>query len=447
MIRPKKVMTVARFEFLSTVKRKGFLIAVFGMPLFMVLYFGLISLIGMTAAKKVSEVQLYGVVDLANVLRLEGDSAAKPPELPPEVKKLLEALDRQGQAQKTMAVASGNAVFRPFPDVATARAALDERKIVGFFTLRPDYLKTGAVDSLVRELPGFRDSDAKRRLSSVIKDRLLQWANVPPDVAKLLDKPIQQGEERTITPDGKEQATNVGSEIARKIFPLVFSILFMVSLMTTSGYLLQAVAVEKENRVFEILLASAGPNEILFGKLIGLFGAGMIQILVWFGMAVFGLLASATVFSLAGVTVPWFGIVAGGIYFILGYLVIGSLMIGTSSLGNTAKESQQWGMIWSLMAASPMIMLQILITDPHGVAARILSWFPLATPTTMVFRLSLGDGMVPWWEVAGTMLVLLASIYFSINFGARLFRVGVLLSGARPKLKAVLRQALLSPNR
>ena len=64
MIRPGKVRTVASFEFLTTVRRKAYVITTFGMPVFVLMYLGLFGLIGVATEKKEgSEVRVFGVVD------------------------------------------------------------------------------------------------------------------------------------------------------------------------------------------------------------------------------------------------------------------------------------------------------------------------------------------------------------------------------------------------
>ena len=70
--------------------------------------------------------------------------------------------------------------------------------------------------------------------------------------------------------------------------------LLFVSLLMTSGYLVQATAEEKENRVVEVLLAAANPDEILLGKLLGLGAAGLFQTLVWLSMVLVAAVAIQT---------------------------------------------------------------------------------------------------------------------------------------------------------
>ena len=126
------------------------------------------------------------------------------------------------------------------------------------------------------------------------------------------------------------------------------------------------------------------------------------------------------------------------------YLFLGSLMLGTGSLGNNFRESQQFSMVWSLSMVVPMMFMQVLIFDPHGTLARVFTWIPFTAPITTVFRLALEPEGIAWWEVVGSWLVLVASTWLALHLGARLFRVGVLMSGARPKLREILRQARLS---
>ena len=73
----QKIKTVATFEFLACVKRPGYLIATFGMPLFMAAYGGIVAIPAYYAQKSGREPAVYGVIDEAGVLRLRGDLAGR----------------------------------------------------------------------------------------------------------------------------------------------------------------------------------------------------------------------------------------------------------------------------------------------------------------------------------------------------------------------------------
>ena len=220
--------------------------------------------------------------------------------------------------------------------------------------------------------------------------------------------------------------------------------LLFISLMMSASYLVQGTATEKENKVVEVLLASAEPDEILSGKLLGLGAAGLIQVCVWFSMVIVGASVSAVAFSIAGFPVPWGSIVLGAFLFVLAYLFLGSLMLGTGSLGSNIRESQQYSMVWSMLTMMPMIFLGALITAPAGVPSRILTWIPFSAPTMLVFRTSIDPDGIAWWEIVGPILLLMLCTWGAIRLGSRLFRVGLLLGGSKPKWKEIWRQAKLS---
>jgi ABC-2 type transport system permease protein len=87
--------------------------------------------------------------------------------------------------------------------------------------------------------------------------------------------------------------------------------------------------------------------------------------------------------------------------------------------------------------------MAVLLREPHGVVARVMTWVPFSSAPLIIFRASTDPGSLAWWEVAGGFTVLVLSTWLAIRLGARLFRIG-LLSASRPKLMEVIRQARLS---
>jgi ABC-2 type transport system permease protein len=100
-------------------------------------------------------------------------------------------------------------------------------------------------------------------------------------------------------------------------------------------------------------------------------------------------------------------------------------------------------MVWTLLAVVPLVFMQLMIFEPNGTLARVFTWIPFTSPVTAVLRLTLEPEGVGWWEIGGALAVLVLSIWLALRFGASLFRVGLLLSGARPKFREILRQARL----
>jgi len=86
-------------------------------------------------------------------------------------------------------------------------------------------------------------------------------------------------------------------------------------------------------------------------------------------------------------------------------------------------------------------VLVILLDEPNGLLGQVMTWIPFTSPLTVIIRLSVDPSGIAWWEVLGSMAVLSVSTWLSIRVGARLFRVGFLLTGSRPSFAELWRQA------
>ncbi|RMH19516.1 MAG: ABC transporter permease [Acidobacteria bacterium] len=442
MARINKIGVVTRFELESTVKRPGYLIATFGMPLFLLLYAGLVSIPAYFMTKKESEPQVFGIVDRAAVLGLEGSVQAAAIEVPPEVAAVLEATGQQQVLAQALGGDAGS-VFRPYADEAAARRALAGGEIAAYYLLAEDYLATGRADVYFAADASWDTKGARGALERLLVEGLLA-DRLPPELAARVKRPIAASKSFTVAADGTVQPRDKLSRILGVAVPLGFTILLFISTMISAGYLIQGTAVEKENKVVEVLLAAADPDEILLGKLLGLGGAGLLQITVWLSMVLAAGIFFAGTLAALGVELPWFAFMLAPPFFVAAYFFIGSLILGTGSLGKNLKEIQQFSMIWSLLPALPMFFLGVLMTEPNGVLGKVLTWIPFSTPMAVVLRMTLEPEGIAWWEIGGSFLLMLAATWFAIRLGARLFRVGLLLGGARPRWREVLRQARLS---
>ena len=441
MIRWHKVRTIAAFELGSAVKRTGFLVITFGMPLFIAGYAALVALPAYYAAKRDREQPaIFGVVDRPGVLDLQGDIAPPRTELDEDTRRLLEATGQTAAVDR--ALPRSSLLFRPFASAVTARQELAARTLRGYFVLTDDYLRTGRVESYGPDTIGGGSGDARAALGILVRERLVR-GRTEPDVAARIIAPMPDVRRFAVTRSGEIKDGRSVASAVRVAIPLAFTVLFLMSVLMTSGYLLQGTATEKENKVVEVLLASANPDEILAGKLMGLGAAGLIQVAVWMAMLfVTGFGAIPLLFA-AQVEMPWRTLLVALPLFMLAFLFFGSLMLGTGSLGSNMREAQQLSMMWSLTAALPLMLMSVLLREPHGLVARAMTWLPLTAGPVIVMRSSLDADSLAWWEIAGPMLLLVGATWIAIRAGARLFRVGLLSAGARPSFREVIRQARL----
>jgi ABC-2 type transport system permease protein len=435
-----KVGTVATFEFLTAVKRPGYLITTFGMPLFMALYAGVVAIPAYFASRTEREPAVYGVVDQGDLLALQRDINSDEPPVPEEVRRALEAAG-QGAALD-QAFMQSRFVFRPFAAEAEARAALAARKLKGYFVVPPDYIARGVIEIYTPDAMNVSGSESRNAFASIVRGRLLRGRLDEKTSARVVS-PLKETKRFNVMRNGELTDGGSAAGFVRIAVPLVFTVLFLVSVLMTSGYLMQGTAVEKENKVVEVLLASADPDEILTGKLLGLGGAGLLQIVVWLMILLVGGLGVIPLLLASRIEMPWVALALAVPLFLFAFLFFGSLMLGTGSLGSNMREAQQLAMVWSLTAALPMMMMAVLIREPHGTVSRVMTWLPFSAGPLIMFRASTDLDSLAWWEIVGAFAVLLVSTWIAIRVGARLFRIG-LLSSSRPKLREILRQARLS---
>ena len=437
----QKIKTVATFEFLSAVKRPGYLIATFGMPLFMAAYGAVVAVPAYIADKgSRAAASVYGVVDEPGVLRLSGDlNVGKQSPISEEMRRALEAAG-QGQALER---ALDNFVFRPYTSRDEAHAALAARHLKGYFVIPQNYLRDGRLDVYTPDSFNVSGSDSRNALSDLLRRRLVEQ-RLDPALSARVVKPIERTRRFAVTRNGEVRDGGSTASILRFAVPLVFMVLFLISVLMTSGYLMQGTATEKENKVVDVLLASANPDQILAGKLLGLGGAGLLQISVWLTMLMVTGVGVVPLLMSARVDVPWLALALAAPFFVIAFLFFGGLMLGTGSLGTNMREAQQLAMVWSLTAAAPLMMMAVLIREPNGLVAKVMTWVPFTAGPVVILRASNDASQLAWWEIAGSLVVLVGATWVGLRLGARLFRIGLLSAGARPTLREIVRQARLT---
>jgi ABC-2 type transport system permease protein len=236
-----------------------------------------------------------------------------------------------------------------------------------------------------------------------------------------------------------------GLDVAAGIaVPLVFVAIFMISIFITSGYLLQSVTEEKENRVVEIVLSSIPSMPLMAGKILGLGGAGLTQVAIWVITALVAIpLLSSQVADLGPVELDPTILVLALVYFVLGYLAYGAIFaaIGAISPGN--REAQQYSGFLGFFAAVPFILFSVFLTDLTSPIVLALALFPLTTPTAMLLVLGLSE-TIPWTMVGASLTSLSLFAILATWASARIFRATVLLYGVRPSLRQLV-AAIRSP--
>lgn len=211
---------------------------------------------------------------------------------------------------------------------------------------------------------------------------------------------------------------------------LVFILILMMTIISSSGLLIRSIVEEKSNRLIEILVSSCSSGELLGGKVLGLSMLGLLQVFVW---SIFGLLlASNNIILFSGLNnfVPMI------IYFILGFVFYSSLFVGFGSIVSTEQEAQMINGYLMMFMLIPIIFIVPAIENPDSGFVRILSYIPFTTPTIMLLRLNVSQ--VSLSEIIITFCILIISTIGAIVFASKIFKIGILSYGKMPKIKEII---------
>ena len=219
---------------------------------------------------------------------------------------------------------------------------------------------------------------------------------------------------------------------------LLFFLMYMV-IMLYGMNTARSIIEEKTSRVFEVLLATIKPDELLAGKIIGVGSVGLTQIGVW--MLVTFIIANSGISSMLGgaghAPVSIQQIVFFVLYFVFGFLIYSSIAAALGAMTNSEQELQQLNMLLVITLVFCFAMLAVVIPAPDSTTARVVSLIPFCSPLLMNFRISLTQ-VAPWeiWLSFGLMSLTIASILW---FSSRIYRIGILMYGKKPSLPEILR--------
>jgi len=323
-----------------------------------------------------------------------------------------------------------------YPDQPTADRALRAGAVTQVLVIPPDYLEHGSLRRYARSFNLF--SDADRRVVGSWLVRGLAGDRLEPARVERATRPTMGMDFYALDRHGNFELKDDSREVLDFLLPFAFAMLLGLSITVGGQYLLQGIGEEKESRILESLLSNVSPEELLGGKLFGLGAAGLTLVAIWVAMGV-GVFSSGLL--LARPSIPPIVFALGLVYFLAAYLFYGSLMTGIGSLASNMREAQQFAVWLSFLNFAPMIILTLILSRPGAPLPVALSLFPPTAATTMMVRLVAPSSVVPPWQIAVSLTLLIAAAWLTLRLSARIFRVGLLMYGKTPTLPEIMRWA------
>lgn len=381
---------IARAEYLRLVAKRSFLISILGMPLLI----GAVTAIAIITSLPERDARPIGYVDLAGVM--------------------------QGEPVAAYAPAEDATVVAPFADEAAARTALEAGGIQAYYVVPADYLATRSLSLVTWDKSP--SSGARSAFRDLLEAHLA--AQAPAESQKVLIEGVNliyrgATDTRELPVEGFVVAT---------LLPFVIGFFFVMVVMSSGGYLLQAVTTEKENRMVEVMMTSVSPFTLIGGKALGLIGVALTQVLVWLvTLAVALVFVSREVPWLSEIPAPWTTLLLAAIYFLPTYVLLAGLMITVGSMVTELQHGQQIAGYFNLLFTVPFFFIVLLFSNPDSPIMIALTLFPTTAMMTLAMRW--GVTQVPAWQVVVSFVLLVASAFASIWVAAKVFRLGMLRYG------------------
>ena len=265
-----------------------------------------------------------------------------------------------------------------------------------------------------------------------------------------------------------EKNQNVSAGVNTTI-GFVSGIIIYITMFIFGAMVMRGVMEEKTTRIAEVIISSVKPFQLMMGKIIGIGAVGLTQLLLWI-VLIFIITTAAFTFlppevmqqvqdiqnnpgmmarnpgqyseaakNIANFTNLNWPLIIGCFlfYFIGGYLFYSSLFAAIGSVVNEDPQEAQSLMFPIMMPiVFGFIILSTNIERPDAPAMVWASIIPFTSPIVMMGRLA---SHPPFWQIALSMISLIAGFLLTTWFAAKIYRTGILLYGKKPSWKEMIK--------
>ena len=353
------------------------------------------------------------------------------------------------------AVASGLASTRGFvvvrriagaPGVEDSLAGeVEAKRIDGFLLVSDSLFEAGTAEYRAANVSSIDDigllREALRRLA---ENARLERAGVDPHV-------VAQAQLRVSLRTQKIAGGRTTGETAGQSFSLAYFMMvtLYIALLLYGVQVMGSVIEEKTSRVVEVLVSSIKPFQLLLGKVLGVGAVSLVQFVIWgvAGRLLLGQRAALTgrladggqemgqMFQVPHVSAATVFVFVA--FFLGGFFLYSAMFAAVAAMSSTEQEARQ-----SQAPITVLIMLAFFssfatLANPESTLATTLSLVPFTSPIATPARWAAGN--LTLGDVASSLALLVVGVAVVTWIAARIYRVGILMTGKRPSLREVVR--------
>lgn len=328
-------------------------------------------------------------------------------------------------------------------DDAMLKEALEKETIEGYLTFEAPSGE-GIPPVTYYSKDGKLDGDVQTYLQSALQQantQLIVGDKLTSEQVAAMFAPVTIGTQQLSTQGTQDGAGQPESKpTINYVVVYVLLILFFMSIMMTGNMIAAEVTSEKSSRIMEILITSASPLTQMFGKVIGIFLVGLMQMVIFCVTIAANLMLPhnsgvLTDFDLDLSQLDMGILVYGFILYILGFFLYALLYAAVGSIVSRTEDLGQ--------AAMPIMMISFVnfyvplfsISNADTTLIKVASYIPFTSPLSMLLRIGLGEVAV--WQILVSLAILLVTTFFFGWLAAKIYRTGVLMYGKRPSIKEI----------
>ncbi len=326
----------------------------------------------------------------------------------------------------------------------TLRKEVVAKKLNAYLIVTPDLVAKDTVEYysiVVSEFSAM--NQIKEAFNKIRMRQRITARGLPADLGNDLEKRVDFKAFK-VSARGTSEEKGAGIIAAIVFFFLMYSTFIMYGSQVMMG-----VLDEKTNRIVEIIIASVRPTELMLGKMFGIGLVGLTQYFAWSFVAMnLSLPGIASMMASTDIGAPKIPVSMLGfllLYFLLGYFLYASIYTAIAAPFNTNQEAQQLAMIPVILIISSIAVYPAVLNNPASGIAVFFSIFPFTASLTMFLRTALSD--VPSWQIAASIVSIVATTIAIAWVAGRIYRVGILMYGKKPTIPEIIRWARYSPGK
>ncbi len=325
------------------------------------------------------------------------------------------------------------------------QGAVEARRIEGFLLISDSLLETGAAEYRASNVSSLDDiGELRQTLSRLIENGRLERAGVDPGV-------VAHAQLRVALRTNKISHGRATGESAGQSFALAYFMMFTlyIALLLYGVQVMGSVIDEKTSRIVEVLVSSIRPFQLLLGKVLGVGAVSLLQFLIW-GAAGRFLIGRRTallsrmsdrgqemgqVFQVPHVSLATALVFIG--FFLGGFFLYSAMFAAVAAMSSTEQEARQ-----SQAPVTVLIMIAFFssfatLANPESHLSVALSLVPFTSPIATPARWAAGN--LTWVDVTSSLALLIVGTAVVTWIAARIYRVGILMTGKRPSLRELAR--------